>query len=160
MTVTIGGRVTDSVSVSVSISMARLIASVSLTATSSTLQPNSPARIFAVSASRVELMFTPVMPSDRSRISTSVDFRLILPASCWRVTCSSILMTFLCEAISCVETIVDLRPPIGPPKPGRPRKLFWPGRPPPRKLFWPGRPGGPYVFGAPGRAGVALERGS
>jgi hypothetical protein len=34
----------------------------SLTATSSTVQPNSLARILAVSASSVELMFTPGMP--------------------------------------------------------------------------------------------------
>jgi hypothetical protein len=49
-------------------------------------------------------MFTPVMPIDRSLSSTSDAFRLILAASCSRLTCSSILMTFLCEDISCVIT--------------------------------------------------------
>jgi hypothetical protein len=49
----------------------------SLTATSSTSQPNSPARILAVSASSVVLMWTPVMPIERSFIKSSVDLRLI-----------------------------------------------------------------------------------
>jgi hypothetical protein len=91
MTVTIGGLISCSVvAASASTPMAAVSVSASLTATSSTAQPNSLARIFAVSASSVELMFTPVMPIDRRRMSTSVALTLILTASCWRLTCSSI----------------------------------------------------------------------
>ena len=55
---------TKSVSTSTSAPIAADSVSASLTAMSSTAQPNSLARIFAVSASSVELMFTPVMPID------------------------------------------------------------------------------------------------
>ena len=50
----------------------------SLLPTSSTSQPNSPARIFAVSASSVVLMWTLLIPIDRSFIRSSVALRLIL----------------------------------------------------------------------------------
>ena len=72
----------------------------SLTATSSTSQPNSDARIFAVSASSVVLMCTPVIPIDRSFIRSSVDLSDMRCAIVWSVTFSSIRMTFLCALIS------------------------------------------------------------
>ncbi len=95
MTVTIGGLVWRVSSPCSLTSRAFSMACSSLTATSSTSHPNSLARSFAVSASSVELMFTPVMPSERSFIKTSVALRLMRDASVWREMFCSILMTFL-----------------------------------------------------------------
>ena len=80
----------------------------SLLPTSSTSQPNSLARIFAVSASSVVLMWTLLMPIDRSFMRSSVALRLIFWAIVWSVTSLSMRMTFLCALISCVETIARL----------------------------------------------------
>ena len=166
MTVTTGGRVIEPAStgtatavaasvpaagVAVSSPRASAMISSSVCATSSTSQPNSPARIFAVSASRVVLMCTPVMPMPRRRMRSSVALRLIFAAMPESVMFSSMRMTFLCSDISLVETLTGPRR-IGC-MPGRPRPPM-PPRPimPPGPRCWPGR--------MPGRATLAPARGS
>ena len=68
-----------------------------------------------MSASSVVLMWTLLMPIDRSFIRSSVALRLIFWAIVWSVTSLSMRMTFLCALISWVETIAGLRGCIGPP---------------------------------------------
>jgi hypothetical protein len=84
--------------------MAVASVSTSLTATSSTLQPNSLAMIFAVSESSVRVdvharhAHAEQLHEDVGRLDAHLAGELL------EVTCSSILTTFLCDAISCVET--------------------------------------------------------
>ena len=116
MTVTTGGRVSSpSVSGAASSSpRASAMVCSSLLLTSSTSQPNSLARSFAVSASSVVLMCTLAMPIERSLTRSSVAFRLMRWAIVWRVMSLSMRMTFLWALISCVETIAGLRGCMGP----------------------------------------------
>jgi hypothetical protein len=128
MTVTIGGRGVVSPS-SGAVPRAAVSWSASLTAVSSTSQPNSAATIFAVSASSVVLMFTPVMPRRMSFIKTSVALSCMRAESVCRLTDSSMRTTFLWAPRSCVITGPFGRAIIGAPNGRRMPGRLKPGRP-------------------------------
>jgi hypothetical protein len=67
-----------------------------------------------VSASSVVLMWTLLMPIERSFINSSVAFRLMRCAIVCSVTSFSMRMIFLCALISCVEMIGGFRGNMGP----------------------------------------------
>jgi hypothetical protein len=127
MMVTTGARSSRPSTLSSKVPRASLTRSSSLTATFSTSKPNSDAKMPAVSASRLLLMFMPIMPICMSLVSTSVAFNDMRDARICRLMLSSIRITRL-AALGVVTSVFR---PFLPgaslrARPGRPRCCWRP----------------------------------